>query len=78
MTPPPLPITLRLDKLGELAEFTAYLRMEPTDPAAEGFGLEGATLIRRHISRDAWEALGCPVVLSVRLRNVAAEREATP
>jgi hypothetical protein len=72
-TPPdttPLPVTLTLNELGELARFTGYVRMEPADGGAEGFGVEGATLIVCTLSRDAWEGLGSPVVIPVTLRNV--------
>jgi hypothetical protein len=71
-TPPRVTVTLRLDQLDQLARFTSYLRVEPLDAGAEGFGIEGATLIVRTISRDAWEGLGCPVDLPVTLHNVAA------
>jgi hypothetical protein len=72
MTPPPLTVDLTLDKLNQLAEFATYLRMEAADGGAEGFGLEGGVRIARHISRDAWEGLGCPVVLTVTLQTVGA------
>jgi hypothetical protein len=70
---PRVTVDLRLDRLDELARFTSYLRAEPVDAGAEGFGVDGAVMIVRTISRDAWEGLGCPVVLPITLHNVAAE-----
>jgi hypothetical protein len=70
MTPPPLPVTLTLSKLDELATFTTYLRVEPADPAADGFEIEGAVMISKTISRDSWEGLGSPVVLTVTLHSL--------
>lgn len=59
--------------LGGLATFDAYLRVEPTDAGAEGFGIEGAVRITRSIGREEWEALGSPIVLPITLHNVTAE-----
>lgn len=70
--PPRVTVTLRLHDLGDLARFTAYLRAEPVDGGAEGFGIEGALMVSRSIGREAWEALGCPVELPVTLHNVQA------
>lgn len=72
---PPLPITLTLVKLDDVATFMTYLRLEPTDPAAEGFGLEGAVLVSTTTSRDSWEGLGMPTVLAVTLSTVEQLRE---
>lgn len=67
----PLSVTLTLDKLDGMATFAAYLRLETTDSATEGFGLEGAVRVAKTIDREAWEALGSPVVLAVVLRSVS-------
>jgi len=76
MTPTPLRVDLTLDQLDELARFTAYLRVEPVLGSAEGFGIEGATMISKTISRDTWEGMGRPVSIPITLRTVAVEVDA--
>lgn len=68
----PLAVTLTLQRLDGRAEFGTYLRTDVTDDGAAGFGIEGATRITRSMDRDAWEALGMPVVLDITLRVLPA------
>ena len=70
---PRVTVNLTLDKLDELATFAAYLRAEPVDGGAAGFGIEGAVRIVRSLSREAWAAMGSPVVIPITLHNVRAE-----
>lgn len=78
MTKPPntprVHVTLTLQQLDDPgAVFRAWLRAEPADGGADGFGVAGAVPIHRRIGRDEWEALGSPVVLPITLHNVAPD-----